>query len=105
MKKELALNFQGYQINHLRYDIADIPSKILNYSEKMSVGFSNVKTGVSANIQQAIFGCNVLVESKLTNGNEAEFPFRKITFDYTGIFTVINPDEKKTDKRRCLSII
>lgn len=104
MAKGLALNFQGYQINHLRYDIDNVSSEVLNYGEKMSVGFSDVKTGVSIDNSQAVFSCGVLVESKLANGKGEEVPFRKITFDYTGIFTVINAKEKEITKDDILSL-
>lgn len=98
MTQGLALNFQGYQINHLRYDIDNVSSKVLRYGEKMSVGFSDVKTGVSADNSQAIFSCGIHVESKLASEKGEEVPFRKITFNYTGIFTVINTEGKKITK-------
>lgn len=104
MVQGLALNFQGYQINHLRYDINNVSSEVLNYGEKMSVGFSNVKTGVSADNSQAVFSCGVLVESKLVNENDEEIPFRKITFDYTGIFTIVNSKKSTFTKEDVLSL-
>ena len=84
--------------------IDNVSSEVLNYGEKMSVGFSNVKTGVSADNRQAVFSCGVLVESKLANGKGEEVSFRKITFDYTGIFSVINAEEKEITKDDILTL-
>ena len=63
-----------------------------------------VKTGVSADNRQAVFSCGVLVESKLANGKGEEVSFRKITFDYTGIFSVINAEEKEITKDDILTL-